>query len=117
MPGIADDYAILLEFSNDTLDCATVQLSRDYGRNSRTIVLLQPGEVVALVLEAGSTYKYVLRTPSKVASVTARGWRDLNCTVSQLFASANPQQQSGPVNGLVVDRIWREYRMTIWNDP
>ncbi|TFY83589.1 hypothetical protein EWM64_g414 [Hericium alpestre] len=70
MPAIAEDYEILLEFSNDTHDCATVQLSRDYGRNTGTIVLLHPGEVVTLVLEAGSTYKYVLKTRTKVASVT-----------------------------------------------
>ena len=70
MPTITEDYELLLRFSNDTHDCATVQLSRDYGRNTGAIVLFHPGEVVTLILEAGSTYRYVLKTRSKVASVS-----------------------------------------------
>ena len=53
MPARTEDYEVLLDFVNDTHDCATVQLLRDYGRNSGTIVLLHPGESVTLVLDAG----------------------------------------------------------------
>ena len=55
MPGRTEDYEVLLDFVNDTHDCATVQLLRDYGRNSGTIVLLRPGESVTLVLDAGTS--------------------------------------------------------------
>lgn len=120
MPTITEDYEVLLRFSNDTHDCATVQLSRDYGRNTGAIVLFHPGEVVTLILEAGSTYRYVLKTRSKVASVSARTWRDVQCAVSQLFASAGSQSQAGSmtaVTGVTVDRIWRDYRFSMWDDP
>lgn len=62
-------FEVLLDFQNDTNDCATVQLQRDYGRN-RAIVLLHPGESVTLVLDAGSVYKYAVKMHSKVANVT-----------------------------------------------
>ena len=52
MPGTTQ-YEVLLDFTNDTHDCATVQLQRDYGRNTGAIVLLHPGESVTLVLDAG----------------------------------------------------------------
>lgn len=52
MPGTTQ-YEVLLDFTNDTHDCATVQLQRDYGRGTGAIVLLHPGESVTLVLDAG----------------------------------------------------------------
>ncbi len=52
MPGTTQ-YEVLLDFTNDTHDCATVQLQRDYGRNTGAVVLLHPGESVTLVLDAG----------------------------------------------------------------
>ena len=89
MPGTTQ-YEVLLDFTNDTHDCATVQLQRDYGRNSGAIVLLHPGESVTLVLDAGepvfrqtaiaympqltadigTVYKYALKTRTRVANVT-----------------------------------------------
>ncbi|PCH33780.1 hypothetical protein WOLCODRAFT_135316 [Wolfiporia cocos MD-104 SS10] len=115
-------YEVLLDFTNDTHDCASVQLLRTYGRNTDAIVLLHPGESVTLVLDAGSVYQYALKTRSKVANVTARTWRDVNCAVSQLFptgshslsqASSEPWR---PVQGITVDRLWRDMRFCIWND-
>ncbi len=89
MPARTEDYEVLLDFVNDTHDCATVQLLRDYGRNTGAIVLLHPGERVTLVLDAGqsvharcrmrycpltsnlgSIYQYALKTRSKVVNVT-----------------------------------------------
>lgn len=69
MPALTLAYEVLLDFTNDTHDCATIQLLRDYGRNTSTAVLLHPGETVALVLDAGSVYKYALKSRSKVANV------------------------------------------------
>ena len=86
MPGTTQ-YEVLLDFTNDTHDCATVQLQRDYGRNTGAIVLLHPGESVTLVLDAGThlladdtrqrltasagtVYKYALKTRTRVANVT-----------------------------------------------
>ena len=87
MPGLTEAYEVLLDFTNDTHDAATVQLLRDYGRSTNTIVLLHPGESITLVLDAGSppiltiffgathrpqgsVYQYALKTRSKVANVT-----------------------------------------------
>ncbi|KAI9060179.1 hypothetical protein FKP32DRAFT_1578252 [Trametes sanguinea] len=122
MPGTTQ-YEVLLDFTNDTHDCATVQLQRDYGRNTGAIVLLHPGESVTLVLDAGTVYKYALKTRSKVANVTARAWRDVSCSVSQLFprgaSHSSPSTMSEPlrpVQGITVDHLWRDMRFCIWND-
>ncbi|KAH9944058.1 uncharacterized protein BXZ73DRAFT_39835 [Epithele typhae] len=123
MPGTTQ-YEVLLDFTNDTHDAATVQLQRDYGRNNGAILLLKPGESVTLVLDAGSVYKYALKTRSRVANVTARAWRDVSCTVSQLFPAVathppvvptalNPLR---PVQGITVDHLWRDMRFCMWND-
>lgn len=116
-------YEVLLDFTNDTHDCASVQLLRSYGRNTSSIVLLHPGESVSLVLDAGSVYQYALKTRSKVANVTARTWRDVTCTVSQLFPNGSHTMSNAssepwrPVNGITVDRLWRDVRFCMWNDP
>ena len=73
MPGLVQSYDVLLDFTNDTHDFTSLQLLRDYNsRNGNTAgaVLIPPGETVTLVLDAGSVYKYVLKTCTKVASVT-----------------------------------------------
>ena len=67
MPG-ATQYEVLLDFTNDTHDCATVQLQRDYGRNTGTIVLLHPGESVTLVLDAGECFHRTTETVTSSAS-------------------------------------------------
>lgn len=70
MPALTQDsYEVCLDFTNDTHDCATIQLLRDYGRSTSAIVLLHPGESVTLVLDAGSVYKYALKSRTKVANV------------------------------------------------
>lgn len=70
MPSTVQSFEVLLDFTNDTHDCATVQLLHHYGRNTGAIVLLNPGESVTLVLDAGAVYRYALKTHSKVANVT-----------------------------------------------
>ncbi|KIJ68360.1 hypothetical protein HYDPIDRAFT_24646 [Hydnomerulius pinastri MD-312] len=123
MPALTpSSYEVLLDFTNDTHDCATIQLLRDYGRNTSAIVLLHPGESITLVLDAGSVYKYALKSHSKVANVSARTWRDIRCEISQLFAGGSPtrsSQRASPIqssNGVTVDRVWRDYRFNVWND-
>jgi len=142
MPAITQSYEVLLDFTNDTHDFATIQLLREYGRNTSAVVLLHPGESITLVLEAGSIYKYALKSHSKVANVrcvfracvpldssclmcmanSARSWRDIQCEISHLFAGGAPTwsslrgSTSPPANGVTVDRVWRDYRFNIWND-
>jgi hypothetical protein len=70
MPAVTQGYEVLLDFTNDTRDSATVQLQRDYGRQTGTAVLLRPGETVTLVLDAGAVYRYCLKTRTRVANVT-----------------------------------------------
>jgi hypothetical protein len=70
MPGIPSNYEVLIDFTNDTSDPATVQLQKDYGRNPGNAVILHPGESVSLVLDAGASYRYCLKTRSQVANVT-----------------------------------------------
>ncbi|KAF8898656.1 hypothetical protein BD779DRAFT_27888 [Infundibulicybe gibba] len=121
MPSPLHTYEILLDFTNDTHDCVTLQLLRDYGRSTSAIVLLHPTESISLVLDSGSVYRYALKTQTKVANVTARSWRDIRCEISHLFTSAAniPAQLASmpPVNGVVVDHLWRDYRFCLWNGP
>lgn len=70
MPSISQSYEVLLDFTNDTLDTASLQLLRDYGRTSNRAVLLKPGETITLVLDAGDSYKYTLKTRTKVVNIT-----------------------------------------------
>lgn len=70
MPGIVQQYEVLLNLKNDTHDPATVQLQKDYDRNAGSTVLLHPGESVTLVLDSGASYRYCLKTRAKVANVT-----------------------------------------------
>jgi len=70
MPSHLQTYEVLLDFTNDTHDYVTVQLLRDYGRNTSAVVLLNPAESVTLVLDSGSIYRYAVKTHSKVANVT-----------------------------------------------
>ena len=71
MPSISQSYEVILDFTNDTHDLATVQLLRDYGRPSNRIIPLHPGETMSLILEAGDTYKYTLKTKTKVVNITS----------------------------------------------
>ncbi|KAI9572893.1 hypothetical protein HD554DRAFT_2014441 [Boletus coccyginus] len=117
-----DSYEVCLDFTNDTHDCTTIQLLRDYGRSTSAIVLLHPGESVTLVLDAGSLYKYALKSRTKVANVSARSWRDIRCDISQLFSggiSSRTSHRASPTlqcNGVIVDQVWRDYRFNVWND-
>ncbi|KLO20630.1 hypothetical protein SCHPADRAFT_863418 [Schizopora paradoxa] len=121
MPSIAQSYEVILDFTNDTHDAATVQLLRDYGCHSNRIVLLNPGESISLVLDAGDSYKYTVKTKSKVVNVTARAWRDVVCGLSQLFPPpANPWPPAllstrTPVNGITIDRLFRETRFCLFD--
>lgn len=75
MPSIAQSYEVILDFTNDTHDSATVQLLRDYGCSNR-VVLLNPGETISLVLDAGDTYKYTLKTKTNVVNITYVALKD-----------------------------------------
>ncbi|KAF8078539.1 hypothetical protein FPV67DRAFT_61254 [Lyophyllum atratum] len=122
MPSIVQCYDILLDFTNDTVDCVTVQLLHNYGQNARSIVLLNPQESVTLVLAAGSVYCYAIKARTKVASVSARSWRDMRCEVSHVFSDAPSSPEASHMNssptfdGIRVDRHWRDHRFSIWND-
>lgn len=101
MPAPTQSYEVLLDFTNDTHDCATIQLLRDYGRNTSAVVLLHPGESVALVLDAGSVYKYALKSRSKVANV--------RCVNTWVPPPACCICVSAPDAGEIYDAIYRSY--------
>ena len=72
MPSVAQSYEVLLDFINDIPDSATVQLLKDYrdGCRSGSVVLLRPGESVSLVLDAGDSYSYTVKTKQNVVNLT-----------------------------------------------
>lgn len=119
MPAL-QNYDILLDLTNDMHDPVSIQLLRDYGRQTSRVVLLLPTESLTLILESGSTYQYAVKFRTKVANVTARSWRDMNCSISQLFTGSLAESLSSSVssapNGVSVDRLWRDHRCNVWNE-
>ncbi|KAK0198382.1 hypothetical protein EDD18DRAFT_1342481 [Armillaria luteobubalina] len=119
MPSVSQSYDVLINFVNDTSDCVSIQLLRDYGREDGAFTIIQPSDSVTLVLESGSLYQYCLKTRINVASVIVRPWRDIHCNVSILFIDGTSRTTEYPssVNGIIVDRLWRDYRFGIWDNP
>ncbi|KZT30470.1 hypothetical protein NEOLEDRAFT_1152990 [Neolentinus lepideus HHB14362 ss-1] len=120
MPSTIGAYEVLLDLTNDTRDFASVQLLRDYGRTTASAVVLHPGETLTLVLDAGSVYSYAVKAHTKVAGITAHTWRNTRCNVSGLFSSS-ACQPSNPstapsMQGITVDRLWRDFRFCVWNE-
>lgn len=63
-------YEVLLEFINDTVYSATMQVLRyEDGTRSGATILLHSGETISLVLTAGQPYKYAIRQHGKEASL------------------------------------------------
>jgi len=117
MPSHLQSYDILLDLTNDMHDSVSIQLLRDYGRGMGAVVLLNPTETVTLVLESGSAYRYAVKSRTKVANVTARSWRDTHCYISHLFSSRPSDSTADldhPVDGVSVDRLWRDHRFCVW---
>jgi hypothetical protein len=69
MPAL-ENYDVLLDLTNDMYDPVSIQLLRDYGRQSGRIVLLNPAETLTLILESGCSYHYAVKSHTKVANVT-----------------------------------------------
>jgi len=67
---IRHSYAVLLDFTNDMHDPASVQLLKNYGQQSSHIILLKPTETLTLVLESGCSYQYAIKLHTRVANVT-----------------------------------------------
>lgn len=71
MPTSTKPFEVLLELTNDTPSDATIQLTRIDGEQSGgPAVLLQQGESVSLILNAGATYHYRLRQMSTQARIS-----------------------------------------------
>ncbi|KAF8168020.1 hypothetical protein B0H34DRAFT_792677 [Crassisporium funariophilum] len=119
MPSL-QNYDVLLDLTNDMHDAVSIQLLRDYGRHPGRIVLLNPAETLTLILESGLSYQYAVKSHTKVANVTARSWRDIHCLISHLFTGSSSESLTSNVtqitNGLSVDRLWRDYRFSVWNE-
>lgn len=141
MPSVSQSYEVLLDFTNDTHDTASLQMLRDYGRTTNRAVLLKPGETISLVLDAGDSYKYTLKTKSRVVNITyvmidvfhyplclrthfstsARAWRDVVCDLSILFHPGSARWPPSNItsrlapNGITVDRHFRETRFCIFD--
>ncbi|KXN89951.1 hypothetical protein AN958_04955 [Leucoagaricus sp. SymC.cos] len=118
MPSICDNYDVLLEFTNDTQEAATIQLLRDYGRSSGSIVLLNASESVTLILESGSSYRYAIKVRTRVVSITARAWRNLRCQLSHILSSSVSTPTENPLSdsGVRVDGLFRDFRTSVWNE-
>ncbi|KAI0639777.1 hypothetical protein C8Q77DRAFT_1152727 [Trametes polyzona] len=87
-------YEVLLEFSNDTPDAATMQVLRreDGGGQAGPVILLHQGEELSLVLTAGVGYKYAIRQHPREAELSVKIWSDTRCRLSEVFR--NPPSAS-----------------------
>lgn len=69
MPSAVRDFEVLLDFTNDTQECVTIQPFSDYQRSTGAIVMLNPAESILLILSSGLVYRYAVKTNSDVAAV------------------------------------------------
>lgn len=69
MPAPVQSYDVVIDFTNDTVDCVSIQLLREYGLDTGTIVLLHPSEAITLILESGVVYRYALKTRVNVVAI------------------------------------------------
>jgi len=118
MPTCTLPFEILFEFTNDTLEAATLQLMRGgddpfSGGGGAMVLLHGRGDSVSLVLNAGSTYSYRLKQGRKVSKILVRTWQDVKCTATSVFSRtepsfvadtswARPLNAVAPLNGLAV---------------
>jgi len=80
MPTSTAPYEVVFELTNDTSAAATIQLARHGSEPSGgSVVLLQQGESISLVLNAGSTYYYRLRQGDTQAWISVKTWQDTQC--------------------------------------
>ncbi|KAH0590636.1 hypothetical protein H2248_000767 [Termitomyces sp. 'cryptogamus'] len=86
MPTSTKPFEVLLELTNDTHSDVTIQLVHiDSGQSEGPTVLLQEGECVSLVLNAGATYHYRLRQMGIQARISVKTWQDTQCSAAKVF--------------------------------
>ncbi|TEB34982.1 hypothetical protein FA13DRAFT_1427801 [Coprinellus micaceus] len=93
----------MFEFTNDTTDFATLQLTREdlattnsssggtTGTTSANtfggpMIRLFPKDSVSLVLNAGATYHYLVKQTHRKAQISIRTWRDTKCSTSDVLS-------------------------------
>jgi hypothetical protein len=124
MPTSTLPFEVLFEFTNDTTDAATLQLTRgdDEFSSGGAMILLHGRESVSLVLNAGSTYHYTLKQHARKARISwvhqrliifannhsrslisrVRTWQDVQCSTTGLFAG---NRVHGPLSWIPVEGI------------
>ena len=72
MPTSTVPFEVSLEFLNDTSGPATLQLSHGRGDTevSDSTTTLYPQEIISLILDAGSTYHYILTQRTLKAQIS-----------------------------------------------
>ncbi|TFK30518.1 hypothetical protein FA15DRAFT_690234 [Coprinopsis marcescibilis] len=92
MPTSTAPFEVLLEFTNDCAELATLQLCQgtsfglSTGMGGGPVIRLDPKDSVSLVLNAGATYHYTVQRSTLRAQVSIRTWRDTKCKVSDVFS-------------------------------
>jgi len=111
MPTSTLPYEVLLELSNNTSNVATLQLV--YGDDefsTGAIISLQRFETVSLVLNAGSTYKYILQQQGKQLQMTVKTWRDIQCNLTSILPGRSSSTASWtPTEGVTVVHLIRDH--------
>ncbi|RDB28591.1 hypothetical protein Hypma_015445 [Hypsizygus marmoreus] len=113
MPTSTVPFEVLFEFTNDTINPATIQLARgDNEFSGDATILLQRGESVSLVLNAGSTYNYLLKQRSRKARISVKTWQDVQCTAAGVFAGrcGNGYRSWTPIEGVTITCLQGEAR-------
>ena len=70
MPTSTVPFEVSLEFLNDTSEPAMLQLSRGDAEVSGSATTLYPQETISLILDAGSTYHYILTQHTLKAQIS-----------------------------------------------
>ncbi|KAJ4486241.1 hypothetical protein J3R30DRAFT_3445398 [Lentinula aciculospora] len=88
MPSSTLPFEILFDLINDmSVDVVFEITPLAPGRISKN-VLLGRGRSVSLVLNAGSTYRYMLLTSNRASELSVQSWNDIRCTASSAISGS-----------------------------
>ncbi|KAJ3879055.1 hypothetical protein F5051DRAFT_403980 [Lentinula edodes] len=88
MPSSTQSFEILFDMTNDTGANVVLEMTpRIPGRTTKS-VLLGKGRGISLVLDAGSTYQYMLLTDNIACQISVQSWSDIRFPASSALSGS-----------------------------
>ncbi|KAF8807481.1 hypothetical protein BYT27DRAFT_7256078 [Phlegmacium glaucopus] len=104
MPTSTLPFEVSLEFVNDTAGPVILQLSRGDDELSGNSTILHPQETISLILNAGSTYHYILTQHILRMKISVRIWKDMHISATDVLVNKGVfhDNQSAESQGITI---------------